>query len=240
MKSIIIAAGSGRRIPEFSKDIPKSLIKINRKSILKRQIDFMKELNISEISIIKGFKSSKINFKNIKYFYNKNYKNNEQLDSFFTAKKFFTDDLLVTFSDIVYDKSTLRKIIKSNHNFSILIQKNWKKKYNKRFDHPIEQADKVFIKNEKVIKIGKKLSINQTNGEFIGVFKIKKVMCNILMDEYKKLKNKRKTIKLQIHDFFNYLIKKNIIIKPIYVEGKYMEIDTYNDFKLAKKIFNER
>ena len=41
MKSIIIAAGSGRRIPEFSKIIPKSLIKINKKSILKRQIDLM-------------------------------------------------------------------------------------------------------------------------------------------------------------------------------------------------------
>lgn len=42
MKSIIIAAGSGKRIPEFSKKIPKSLIAINNKSILKRQIDLKK------------------------------------------------------------------------------------------------------------------------------------------------------------------------------------------------------
>ena len=240
MKSIIIAAGSGRRIPEISKTIPKSLIKINNKSILKRQIDLMRSLNINEISIIKGFKSNKINFKKIKYFINKNYKKNEQLDSFFTAKKWFTDDLLVTFSDIIYEKSILEKIIKNKNNFSIVVQKNWKQKYKDRFDHPVNQADKVFVKNNKVVNIGKNLSINKTNGEFLGIFKIHKKTCSTFIKEYEFLKKIKKTNKLQIHNFFNYLIKKNISIKPVYVNGKYMEIDTYNDYKLAKKMFNEK
>ena len=72
MKSIIIAAGSGRRIPEISQSIPKSLIKINKKSILKRQIDLMTKSKITQVAIVKGFKSNKINFKKVKYFYNKN------------------------------------------------------------------------------------------------------------------------------------------------------------------------
>ena len=49
----------------------------------------------------------------------------------------------------------------------------------------------------------------------------------------------KKTEKLQIHDFFRYLIKKKIYIKPNFINGKYMEIDTYNDFKIAKEMFNE-
>ena len=68
-----------------------------------------------------------INYKNIKYFYNRNYKKNEQLDSLFTAKKWFTDDLIVLFSDIIYEDSILNKIIKSKHDFTIVVQKNWKK-----------------------------------------------------------------------------------------------------------------
>ena len=240
MKSIIIAAGSGRRIPEISNKTPKSLIKINNKSILKRQIDLMRSIGIDKISIIKGFKSNKIKFKKIKYFYNKNYKKNEQLDSFFTAKKWFTDDLLITFSDIIYEKSILEKIIGNKNNFSIAIQKNWKQKYKNRFDHPINQADKVFVKNNMIKKIGKNLSINKTNGEFLGIFKIHKKMCNILIQEYKFLKKIKKTHNLQIHDFFSYLIKKNISIKPVYVNGKFMEIDTLNDYKIAKKMFNEK
>jgi choline kinase len=240
MKSIIIAAGSGRRIPEFSKLIPKSLIKINKKSLLKRQIDLMRKSEIRQIAIVKGFKSNKINFKRIKYFYNKNYKKNEQLDSLFSANEWFTDDLLITFSDIIYEDSVIKEIIKSKHDFTIAIQKNWKKKYKKRFDHPIDQADKVFIKNDKILDIGKKLSEDKTNGEFLGIFKISKKICNIFINQYKILKKTKITEKLQIHDFFRYLIKKNINIKPTYVNGKYMEIDTYNDFKIAKEMFNER
>ena len=53
MKSIIIAAGSGRRIPEFSKLIPKSLIKINNKPLLKRQIQLITQCKIDKICIVK-------------------------------------------------------------------------------------------------------------------------------------------------------------------------------------------
>ena len=240
MKSIIIAAGSGRRIPEFSKSIPKSLIKINQKSILKRQIDLMNRSEINQIAIVKGFKSKKIKFKNIKYFHNKNYKKNEQLDSLFSAKNWFTEDLLITFSDIIYEYSVIKKIIKSKHNFTIAVQKNWKKKYKKRFDHPIEQADKVSIKYNKIIDIGKKLSKDKTNGEFLGIFKISKEMCNIFINQYNILKKTKQTEKLQMHNFFRYLIKKKFNIKATYVNGKYMEIDTYNDFKIAKEMFNEK
>ncbi len=240
MKSIIIAAGKGSRVPEFSKSIPKSLIKINNKSILKRQIDLLRKFKIKKIAIVKGFKSNKINFKNLKYFYNKNYKKNEQLDSLLKAKKWFNDDLLISFSDIIFDKSILEKLIKSKHSFTIAVQKNWKKKYRNRYDHPVSQADKVFVKNNSIFKIGKNLSEKKTNGEFLGIFKISKYFCKIFIHEYELLQKRRKTNKFQIHNFFQHLINKNINIKPTYVVGKYMEIDTYNDFKIAKKIFNEK
>ena len=240
MKSIIIAAGSGRRIPEFSKLIPKSLIKINNKSLLERQIKLIRQCKIDEICIVRGFKASKINFKNIKYFHNKNYRQNEQLDSLFSAKEWFTDDLLISFSDIIYDISVIKKIINIKCNFTIAIQKNWKKKYINRFDHPLDQADKVFIKNNKIMDIGKKLTMNKANGEFLGIFKISKKMCNMLLKEYKLLKKTKSTKKLQLHHFFKYLIKKEINIKPTYVSGKYMEIDTFNDYKIAKQMFNEK
>lgn len=240
MKAIIIAAGKGSRIPEISKLIPKSLIKINGKSLLERQIDFIRKLDINKISIVKGYKSKKINFKNIKYFTNRNYAKNEQLDSLFYAKKWFDDDLVIVFSDIIYDFSILKKVVNSKKEFVIAIQKNWKKKYKERFDHPMEQADKVLVKYKKIFDIGKGLSINETNGEFLGIFKLSKKISLKLRNEYKLLRKSKGTHKFQIHDFFKYLIKKGINIQPIYVHGKYMEIDTKNDLKIAKKIFYEK
>ena len=56
MKAIILAAGRGTRIPQFTKNKPKCLIKIDKKTILERQINFLFKLKIKDIIIIKGFK----------------------------------------------------------------------------------------------------------------------------------------------------------------------------------------
>ena len=44
---------------------------------------------------------------------------------------------------------------------------------------------------------------------------------------------------MQIHEYLNFLIKKKIKIYPCIVKGKFMEIDTYNDLKIAKKMFQK-
>ena len=144
MKSLILAAGRGSRIPEISKTKPKCLIKIKDKTILGRQIHLMRKNNITEIGIVRGFKKNKIKFKKIKYFYNRNYEKNEQLDSLMIAKIFLNSDVIVTFSDIVYDEQILNSLIHNQDNFSVAVDLNWKKRYVDRIDHSYSQADKVF------------------------------------------------------------------------------------------------
>ena len=241
MKAIILAAGRGTRIPQVTKNKPKCLVKIDKKTILERQISFLHKLRINDIIIIRGFKKNKILIKKIKYIENKNYKKNEQLDSLFSAKSEFTDDLLILFSDIIYDFSIIKKIfLEKKKLISLAVDKNWKKRYKFRFDHPVEQADKVKInKKGEVLKIGKKLKIKETSGEFLGIFKVSKHGCKILLQNYKKYKKDQDTADKQIHDFFKFLINKGIQISSVPVRGKYMEIDTFNDYKLAKKLFKK-
>jgi phosphoenolpyruvate phosphomutase len=235
MKSLILAAGRGSRIPEISKTKPKCLIKIKDKTILGRQIHLMRKNNITEIGIVRGFKKNKIKFKKIKYFYNRNYETNEQLDSLMIAKIFLNSDVIVTFSDIIYDEQILNSLIHNQDNFSVAVDPNWKKRYVDRIDHSYSQADKVFLRNGKVIEIGKNISLKKANAEFLGMFKISKSFCKIFLNQYSLFRKKTNT--LQIHHFIQYLIKKKISVNACCVTGKYMEIDTFNDLKIAKKIF---
>ena len=237
MKAIIIAAGLGKRIPQITKKKPKCLIRINKKTLIKRQIDFFRESKINKIAIVRGFMKNKINYKSISYFDNKNYKNNEQLDSLFCAKKFFDDDIIVCFSDIIYEKKILKHIIRTKKNFALAVDEKWKNRYLKRFDHPYSQADKVITKNGKIIKIGKKILTHKSNGEFLGIFKFSKRIAPVLIKNYTKIKKSYSSKSLQMHDFFNYLVKKKITIYSSYVKGKYMEIDTFNDYQIEKRIF---
>ena len=148
MKCIILAAGQGKRIDQVTKNKPKCLIKINKETLLERQIKLLNHLKLKKITIVKGFMAEKIKFKSVDYVYNKKYKTSEQLESFFSAKKKLNEDVLVTFGDIIYELSLVKKLISSKVGDIILAtDKNWKKRYKIRYDHPFSQADKVNVVN---------------------------------------------------------------------------------------------
>jgi phosphoenolpyruvate phosphomutase len=239
MKCIILAAGRGTRIKKISKNKPKCLIKINNISILERQINFLRKLRIKNITVITGYKRKQINFKNIQYILNKDYKNSEQLESLFCAKKEFNEDMLITFGDTIYDFSDIRKLSMSKKGDIVLgIDRNWRKRYIFRHDHPYEQADKVKVnKKGKILKIGKKLNMGDANAEFLGVLKLSKRGCEVFNKKYSVLKNKQKTQTMQIHDFIREIIKTKKYVQSCNLRGKFMEIDTLNDYKIATKLF---
>ena len=236
MKSIILAAVEAQESQKFQKLNQKSL-RINKQSLISRQINYLRKLKINKITVVRGYKKKFISFKSINYVDNKKFKHNEQLDSLFTAKKELNDEIIILFSDIIYDFKDLKKIFLSKKGeITIGVDKNWKKRYKSRFDHPVHQADKVKLNMRKqVIKIGKKLKLNETHAEFLGIIKLTKIGCKIF--NYNYIKSKIENEKMQIHDFLDFIIRKGVKVNTSDISGKYMEIDTFNDFKLAKKMF---
>ena len=87
MIGIIIAAGLGSRMRELTEDKPKCMLKVNSKTILKHQIEAYKANGIKNIAVIRGYKKDQINLKNLKYYENTDYKNNNILNSLFYAEK---------------------------------------------------------------------------------------------------------------------------------------------------------
>ena len=53
------------------------------KTLLERQLDAYKKNGVKDISLIRGYKKEKINYKGIRYFENPDYKNNNILNSIF-------------------------------------------------------------------------------------------------------------------------------------------------------------
>ena len=65
MNAIILAAGSGIRLGEYTQDIPKTLVDINGKSILERQISLLRKHKVNEIFVVTGYKKEKHILKNV-------------------------------------------------------------------------------------------------------------------------------------------------------------------------------
>lgn len=56
MKALILAAGLGTRLAPITENCPKSLVPVNGKPILVRQIENLLENGISNITVVSGYK----------------------------------------------------------------------------------------------------------------------------------------------------------------------------------------
>ena len=241
MKAVILCAGSGKRT---GLKYPKCLYKFkNQKSILEQNISLLKKNKFkdSDIVIVTGFKS--ILIKNLtknkyKYIYNKNYKKTNMVYSLnlYLRKISKITDLLIIYSDIIFDEKCLSLIIKSKQKICTLVDNNWLEKWKlkKNYQNDLEE---LLIENNEIVKLGKKTNnVENISGRFVGITKLSQ---NVLQDFNNSrlldkilLKNK----KIDFTNFLMILIKKKYSVYPILKNLKWAEFDTIDDFKKFKKL----
>ncbi len=248
MKAIFIAAGEGLRLENITKDLPKPLVDVNGKSIIERQISLLRKNNVNDIVVITGYKKEKFTFKNIEYVHNPNFREQEQTGSLMVARSKIAGDILIMFGDILFDEIILQQMLDSKGDIVIAVDKNWEKSYEERHDNPKSEADKVLIKDNKVIQISaKNIEVNDDNdvGELLGLIKLSMKGSKILIDQYEKLENSHigkfhdavSFKKAKFVDMLQELLSSGIVITPVSIKGKWCEIDTKHDLEIAKKMF---
>ncbi len=100
MKVIILAGGFGTRISEYTKTIPKPMIKINKKPILHHIMDHYSKYGYKEFCIALGYKGEVIK----KYFKNKKI-SNWKINLVETGKNTMTGGRLKKFKKIVNNET---------------------------------------------------------------------------------------------------------------------------------------
>jgi len=248
MKAIFIAAGKGSRLGNITKDLPKPLVDVNSKSIIERQILLLRKNNVNDIVIVTGYKKEKFTFKNIEYVHNPNFDEQEQTGSLMTARSKIVGDVLIMFGDILFEEIILQQMLNSKDDIVIAVDKDWEKSYDERPDNPKSKADKVLIRDGKVVQISaKNIEVKNDDdvGELLGLMKLSTKGSKILIEQYEKLESfhagkfhdATSLKKAKFVDMLQELMSLGIIITPVSIKGKWCEIDTPYDLKRAKNIF---
>jgi len=221
------------------------------KTLLQRQLDSYKKCGIKDISIIRGYKKEKINYKGIRYFENTDYKNNNVLNSVFYAEKVINGNIIISYSDILFDSSVVQRTLDSVHDISVVVDIDWRGYYVGRKDHPISEAENViFNSNNEVEKIGKINTGNEeVHGEFIGMIKLSNRGAEIFKHHFNRLKKiywnksfQRAEIfqKAYLTDLIQELVDIGIKVHCVIIESGWKEIDTVEDYKKALVGFNKK
>jgi len=252
LKAIILAAGSGERLKPLTDKIPKGMVKLFGKSLLEWQINVFRNCEIYDISIVTGYKGDMINFSNIHYFRNKNYDSTNMVETLFCAKEKISESVIVSYGDIIFQKDVLEKLILADDDISVIIDENWEEYWKIRFENPLEDAESLVIDEEKYIQnIGQKVNtIQEINGQYIGLMKFQKDGTEFLKRFYEKSKNESKSgvnplnpkivfEKSFMTDLLHGMIKSGYKIKSVPVKNGWLELDTLHDYELYEKMYSE-
>lgn len=252
MKAIILAAGQGKRLRPLTDNLPKCMINFCGKTLLERQIDIMRKLDINEIIVVTGYKQEKINFTGIKKIINTDFNSTNMVESLFAAKEFLDDDVIVSYGDIIYTKQILEKILLSKEDFSVVVDLKWKDMWQKRFENPLDDAESLKMNNEKyILDLGRKInSLEEVQGQYIGLMKFSLKGTEFIKKFYEQAKKQAENGKNPLNeelsfknsymtDFIRSLIHAKCKIKAITIEGNWLEIDSVSDYNLYLRLEKE-
>tara|TARA_B100000787_G_scaffold169685_1_gene161710 strand:- start:598 stop:1356 length:759 start_codon:yes stop_codon:yes gene_type:complete len=235
MRVIFLAAGKGERIFKHF-NINKPLIKIGNKSLLENLIIGAKNNKETKISVVIGYKKKNIltalkDYKKIDFITNKKFNTTDMVHSLMMGLKKYDDDILFSYSDIIYDGNIL-KTIKKNVNKDIVIPylKNWEKIWKIRKKSIYADAETFsYDKNKYLNEIGRKIKDkNKVKGQFMGLIFIPKNLKKKILKIYQ---NNFDNKKIQTTQFLQYLLSEQFKIKCLEYKGDWYEIDDYKDYK---------
>jgi len=249
-KTLIVAAGLGSRLKGHTENLPKCMLDFCGKTLLQHQIEAYRSCGIDNISLIKGYKKNKINNNNLKYFINNDYENNNILNSIFYGEKVINGNVIIAYSDILFEPSVVQRLLDSDHDISIVVDIDWRGYYVDRKDHPIAEAENViFNSNNEVVKIGKiSTEKPEVHGEFIGMIKLTHQGAEIFKQNFHRVKKlywnktfqRAKTFQqAYLTDMIQELVDIGIKVHCVIIERGWKEIDTVDDYEKALKEFEQ-
>ena len=243
-KCLIVAAGLGSRLKGHTENNPKCMLDFGGKTLLQRQLSSYKENDIEDVSLIRGYKKNKINYKGIKYFDNNDYKDNNILNSIFYGEDVINGNIIISYSDILFEPFVVKRAMESDHDISVIVDVDWRDYYVGRKDHPLSEAENViFNSNNEVVKIGKiATDKEEVHGEFIGMIKLNHRGCEIFKQNFHRVKKlywnkpfQRAKIfqKAYLTDMIQELVDIGVKVHCVIIERGWKEIDTVEDYKKA-------
>jgi len=243
MRVIILAAGQGTRLRPLTDNKPKCMVELNNKPLIKHQLDLFEKYNITDINVITGYLEEKIAFEGVRKFYNPQFDSTNMVSTLFCASSLFdgTEDILISYGDIVYNDDVLKKIQQSNDKVNVVVDKNWRAYWEARMDDPLRDVETLKIDaNGHIKELGKKPnSYEDIEGQYIGLVKIRKDVAQQVKNYYQGLD------KAALYDSKDYgnmymtsflqMIADNVMpLTPVYIHSGWIEVDEPTDLNFGR------
>lgn len=235
MKALILAAGFGSRLAPITDNCPKSLVPVNGKPILMKQIENLLENGITDITVVSGYKAEilegavKEKYPEIKIINSVDYATTNNMYSAYLGKEtFYGEQFLMMNADVFYDASVIKALLACEAENAIVTD----------IGTYIEESMKVIEKDGRLVEIAKTITAEDALGCSIDVYKFSAEggkaffdKCSEYIEDMKELK---KWSEVALNDILG-----DVVFNACPLVGRWLEIDNHDDLAAAEKLFAE-
>lgn len=245
MKAIILAAGKGTRLKKYTENLPKGMLDFAGKSIIERQIEAYRRNGIDDIIVVCGYAAEKIPYEGIKYYINADFDNTNMVESFLTAEEEFNEDIIISYSDILFSDEMLKGMINEKADFVVGVDKAWKDYWYMRYGRVDFDTESLRIdKDGNITSLGlPDVSPQEIDARYIGILRFSQVGLHVILDimnrDYlnytdKPWKQSGKNIRqAYMTDLLQAIVEEGNHVKAKCFDHGWIEFDTNEDYERA-------
>lgn len=245
MKAVILAAGQGTRLKKYTENLPKGMLNFMGKTIIERQIELYRSQGIEQIIIVRGFAANKISYKGITYYDNRDYANTNMVESLMKARAEFDDDMIISYSDILFEKRLLRGMMQSDEDIAVAVDEDWKAYWMRRYGKVDFDTESLSIdQSGNITELGLESPCLETiDARYIGLLKFSKAGLNYIgkiMDcAYKEFEDRpwqqsgKPVRRAYMTDLLNAVIESGKAVRAEKFSKGWIEFDTNEDYERA-------
>jgi len=263
VKAIIVAAGRGRRLGPETSEIPKCMVSVGGKPILHRQVEALAAAGMTELVIVRGYLGDRIAVPaalaasgvRVRFVENPEWADNNILASLFFAEAEMDGGFLFSYSDIVFAPAHARLVAASTDDVGLVIDRRWRDTYVGRALHPISEAELASVIDgpggPRVDRVGKTVvPADEAVGEFIGLARFSAAGARAVRGVWTRARQGEggleapfgRAARLRqayLSDALNALADGGTRLAPLFIDGRWREIDTEEDLSRAHAVVND-
>ena len=244
MRAVVLAAGEGTRLRPLTSDRPKCLVELAGRPLLHWQLDALAAAGVEDITIVTGYRDDQITA-GTRRVHNPRFDETNMVASLMCARDAFdgSDDVLVAYSDIVYEPRLVRAVAADTAPVSVVIDRAWRALWELRMADPLGDAETLRLgESGQILELGRRAQrYDDIEGQYIGLTRVAANAAPEWPRRFDALDPNgsyegRDPDHMFMTAFLQLMIDDGERVQSVMVDGGWLEVDTCDDLDVYREL----
>lgn len=235
--AIVLAAGRGRGLEALTERLPKVMLPVAGKPLLRRLTEAFRKQGIVDVTVVGGYRAEAIDARGARLVLNPDHAETGELTSLGCARDQLGDDTVITYGDLLFRGYLLRDLLDSDAEFTVVVDSSPQAAASSRdlawCDAPDHRS--VFGQQVRLLRVasGDFDPATPPSGRWVGMLRVCGGGRAALLRTLDALQAGPDFARQGLPELLNALVAAGQAVRVIYVHGHWLDVNDYDDLRLA-------